>query len=185
MATYANIGTRLVNEERWTAAVGALQRATDFWDAPADTWFLLAKSYEHTGELGKSWYALDKAIELNPVDPAYHVNLINLGTQLYNKGSVLEASAVYLKAIELDSTLTEAYLNLGVLELGENRLPQAEKWIQQAAALAPEDSQIQLYLGVILMKTGKLKTARAALQRVLDLDPQNQEARTLLQTLNP
>ena len=184
-ATYANIGNRLVNEKRWAAAVNALSQAVSFGDAPADTWFLLAKSQEQIGELGKAWYAIDQAMQLNPEDEAYHVLLMNLGTKLYRQGALVEASAVYLKALQLNPDLVEAALNLGVLELESGRLGEAEKWLRHASEITPKDPQVHLYLGVAYLKSGKQDNAVSAFRRVLELDPDNQQARSALQSLTP
>jgi Flp pilus assembly protein TadD/4-amino-4-deoxy-L-arabinose transferase-like glycosyltransferase len=183
--SYADIGNHLVKQERWPAAVGALTRAVSFGDAQANTWFLLARSYKHTGDFVEASNAISKALELEPMDTAYQNLHINLGTGLYTTGRIAEAREVYLKALLLDPTLAEACLNLGVLELGEGHLAEAERWLRRGTALSPDDIQIHLYLGVVLIKAGKPEPAGAAFRRVLSIDPNHQQAKSALQALNP
>ena len=65
-------------------------------------------------------------------------------------------------------------------ELGENKLDQAEKHLQEAAKLAPNHPDVLYLQGVILLRRGKAEEAQAALEKATQIDPQNARAFTAL-----
>jgi Flp pilus assembly protein TadD len=64
--------------------------------------------------------------------------------------------------------------------LGENKLEQAEKHLEEAAKLAPGHPDVLYLQGVILLRRGKPELAQAALEKATQVDPQNARAFTAL-----
>jgi len=64
--------------------------------------------------------------------------------------------------------------------LGENKLEQAEKHLEEAAKLAPGHPDVLYLQGVILLRRGKAEQAQAALEKATQVDPQNARALTAL-----
>ena len=64
--------------------------------------------------------------------------------------------------------------------LGENKLDQAEKHIDEALKLAPSHPDLLYLQGIILLRRGKSEQAQAALEKATQIDPQNARAFTAL-----
>lgn len=78
--------------------------------------------------------AYKKAIELEPVHAAAH---INLGTLYYNRQDYVQAEAYYRKAVEVDPRYALAYFDLGNVLDETGRLPDAVRAYKTAIGLAP------------------------------------------------
>ncbi len=93
------------------------------------------------------------------------------------------------RAVALDTTFVEAYVNLGSVwddladqtsiakqeerRLHEERLNNAEKMYQKALAIAPEDEKALCNLGALYMKQRKTDEAVAQFQQALAAHPQS------------
>jgi len=64
--------------------------------------------------------------------------------------------------------------------LGENKLDQAEKHLEEAAKLAPGHPDVLYLQGVILLRRGKAEQAQTVLEKATQVDPQNARAFTAL-----
>lgn len=81
-----------------------------------------------------------------------------------------EAMAAYRKALELDSTLADAHLNLGRLLHDRGEIAQAEACYHAALIARPEDSTAAYNLGVALQDLGRLRDAALAYETAVVLD---------------
>lgn len=68
----------------------------------------------------------------------------------------------------------------GLQALGENNLDQAEKYLAEAAKLAPNHPDVLYLQGVILLRRGQAEQAQAALEKTTQIDPKNARAFTAL-----
>jgi tetratricopeptide (TPR) repeat protein len=69
------------------------------------------------------------------------------GILLVQTGENAEAAAEYLEAIRLDSTMEDAYRNLGFLRWTEHQLGSAHDALRHAVELSPGDAFAHYYLG--------------------------------------
>lgn len=67
-------------------------------------------------------------------------------------------------------------LEKGMKALGENNLKEAEKYINEAMKLAPQDPQVLYAQGFLLMKKQNWTEAQTALQKSTQMDPNNAPA---------
>jgi tetratricopeptide (TPR) repeat protein len=81
-----------------------------------------------------------------------------------------EAMAAYRKALELDSTLADAHLNLGRMFHDRDEIPEAEACYRAALAVRPDDSTAAYNLGVALQDLGRLDEAALAYEAAVALD---------------
>lgn len=72
----------------------------------------------------------------------------------------------------------EAWLLSATLARRENRLADAQNYIEKAAELRPVDLEIGLEAGVIAMLSGHQDAARKSWKSVIDADPSSPEAQT-------
>jgi tetratricopeptide (TPR) repeat protein len=71
-------------------------------------------------------------------------------------------------------------LGLGRLLLGLGRYEEAELWLARAARLAPDDAEIQEYLGLARAVAGRMAAALEAARRAVTLAPESPRAHTFL-----
>lgn len=84
----------------------------------------------------------------------------------------------YEKARAIDSESPMVWKLLGRIQNGEGHYEEAVKSFEHAAALAPEDAQIPLFMGIALARIeGRTGQALAAFLHALELDPMLAEAR--------
>lgn len=71
-------------------------------------------------------------------------------------------------------------LDKGLQALGENKLEQAEKFLAEAAKLAPNHPDVLYLQGVILLRRGQPEQAQAVFEKMTQVDPKNARAFTAL-----
>lgn len=64
--------------------------------------------------------------------------------------------------------------------LNENKLDQAEKYLAEAAKLAPNHPDVLYLQGVLLLRRGRAEQAQAVLEKMTQIDPKNARAFTAL-----
>jgi tetratricopeptide (TPR) repeat protein len=94
----------------------------------------------------------------------------------YGRGEELEddapeeAMAAYRRALEIDSRLADAHLNLGRLLHERGEAAAAEGHYRQALASRPDDATAVFNLGVALQDLGRLAEAAEAYESALEID---------------
>jgi tetratricopeptide (TPR) repeat protein len=81
-----------------------------------------------------------------------------------------EASAAYVKVLELDPDNADAHLNLGRLQHEAGDVEAAERHYRAASEANPGDATAAFNLGVALQDLGRAKDAVEAYQRAIDTD---------------
>ena len=79
--------------------------------------------------------------------------------------------AAYARALELDSALPDAHLNLGRLFHEQGETAAAERHYRLALAALPDDPTAAYNLGVALQDLGRRREAVAAYEAALARDP--------------
>jgi len=113
----------------------------------------------------KAW--LQKAIATAPSPNA----LSFLGTahdRLREKKAAMEA---FRRAIALDESYAEGYLNLGILLAKDGDNEEAEGLLRMATQLDPSSHKAHGTLGILLQACGKYSEAEHELRRAMELDP--------------
>ena len=173
---YHRQGILLVRLNKLKEARHALEKAInldpDNAEAHMNLGITLSRSPRY---LGEAVAALEKATSLDPDNAKAHMNLgIALARwELYDK-----ALDAYKQAIRLDNNNTEIYMNLAhTLVKMESRvhLEEAVTVYDQVLKLR-ESSEAYHRQGILLVRLNKLKEARHALEKAINLDPDNAEA---------
>ena len=92
-----------------------------------------------------------------------------LGAAHTSAGDIKAAEVAYEKALEIDETLSTAHLGLGNLFLGEKRYQDAEKHLDRADALKPDDWRVQYGLGDLYWRVGEWAKAEEKFRRSIEL----------------
>ncbi|HEX7481419.1 MAG TPA: tetratricopeptide repeat protein [Polyangiales bacterium] len=81
------------------------------------------------------------------------------------------AEAAYLRAVELDPSLSNAFTNLGNLMFKRGQLPQAEQFYARALAVDADQPEALYNLGFLLYDRCEIGQAVASFERALTSDP--------------
>jgi Flp pilus assembly protein TadD len=95
-------------------------------------------------------------------------------------GRLKEAEGQHLKALALDPTNAEIWINLGVDRFAAGETVRALTCFEQAVRLAPQNCTGYYDLARCELKMGRPKQARQHLEKALQLEPEHQAARTEL-----
>ena len=82
------------------------------------------------------------------------------GFAFHNEGNYAEAATEYKKAIEKDSTLIEAYVNLASIYFVQQKYDQAKIELENALKYNPYHVKAHYNLGLVLLNQGKKEEAR-------------------------
>lgn len=114
-----------------------------------------------------------------------------LGWALRKLNRFQEAKAAFIQALELgnhaDSDIVSATvdicneLSICTMELGDFK--ESRRWLETGLAENPENVKIITNLGVLSLKEGKTEEAKAFFKTALEIDPVDQIAINLLQSL--
>ena len=126
----------------------------------------------------KTW--LEKALVIAP-NPMF---LSLLGDAHQRLGEKEDAKDAFRKAINLDESYAEAYLNLGLLLADDGQNEEAERVLRKATYLRPNSHEAHGRLGILLQGLGRHSEAEAELRRAIEIDPTDAIARSHLDALS-
>ena len=122
-------------------------------------------------ESGRADLALERYRRLLRRHPAIPIAQNNLGNLLQERGEWKQAVAHYEAALVHDPTYVSACFNLGNAFLNMRDHARAETSLRRAAALAPNDAQVQSTLARTLIEQDRTEEAMAVALRAVELDP--------------
>jgi tetratricopeptide (TPR) repeat protein len=112
--------------------------------------------------------AMERAIELRPMDALYHNTL---GTVLGTAGDYDDAIMALRRACELQPGLAIAWYNLGVMLTRRVRNEEAADALRRAVELAPDHMEARALLGDMLRVAGQIRESAAQYRSVLSERP--------------
>ncbi|QDU62792.1 TPR repeat-containing protein YrrB [Planctomycetes bacterium Pan216] len=119
------------------------------------------------------------------IKDAYRNSLLDahyrLGMLLADDPKHLEESLGHFeKALEIEPAAASIRIELGMMLLGMQRLPEAERHLRAAYEVDPNRPDLLWALANIYLRKGDLETSRSLLRRLLELQPGHQGAMQLL-----
>ncbi len=122
-------------------------------------------------------------ISANPKDVA---SLQGLGDQYYQAGDYKTAADWENKVLAIEPKNQTALLALGATQFNLGNAGEAEKVWLKAAKLYPDNAEVHYDLGFLYMSKSPSDTAkmRAEWQKVIDIDPNSDLAKTVSTHLN-
>lgn len=112
--------------------------------------------------------------------PAGTVALVAQAERNFANKDYAKAEENYLAILRQDENNAYTHANLGAIQLEMGRLDEAEKHIQKALAVAPEDAYAVSLLGYLKFRQEKYDDAIGALNRAAKLNPQNADIQNYL-----
>ena len=144
----------------------------------AEATHLLGLLAVQTGKLDIGKHLIETAIELNPDDPVFYVNL---GVIYYLKKDFEKAKELFRKALEMDNFYFEAHANLGKLLAEENLLEEARVHLVKAVNLGDTDQSTLITLAEVNLRLGFYdRVEELCKQMIHELDIENVQVMELL-----
>jgi tetratricopeptide (TPR) repeat protein len=142
--------------------------------------FELGKTYYdgHDYEQAAQWFA-----KVPSTDASWGEASFFLGMAEYNRGNLERAYASF-NTLAAKLPLTEVQNNLGVVDARRGRRSQAADYFQRAVSADPSDADYHFNLALALFKNSDNQGASRQLREVLQLKPNDGEARALLDAMN-
>ncbi len=146
----------------------------------AEEWALTGSALVTEHRLTDAEAAYRRALEL---DPALGLGWDGLGLTLYDAGRLADARPAFERALEIDPDNSRATFHLALVRERNGELDAAAAGYARALSLSPFDAEVTRHLGEIIRKqavqlgmNGRTADARDAMQRAVELMPDNGEA---------
>ncbi|HEX9445251.1 MAG TPA: fused MFS/spermidine synthase, partial [Candidatus Binatia bacterium] len=157
--------------------------------------FYLAQAHEANGWHSRALAELERAIAREPSNAGFYVLKTRILLEAEKNSEALksamqalehspqtlkailglsgdfylgEAKTIYAKAIAMGMKEFAPYLGLGNIALYYHDVPEAEKWLEQARAIAPEHQKVLLAWGRLALEKGEPAKAKEFLERARD-----------------
>ena len=138
---------------------------------------LIARLYLNSNQDKKAELIYKKLIDLYPFAPNYYSNL---GHSFYQRRQFKIAARYYERAVNLDRNNPHRYTDLGNIYATKKDFPQALEYYSKAHRLNVRDINLMFLIVDICLQNTDPITAREYLHKILDYEPYNQQAKTLL-----
>ncbi|MBC7091564.1 MAG: tetratricopeptide repeat protein [Nitrososphaeria archaeon] len=102
--------------------------------------------------------------------------LVNMGIELANRGYYSLALTYYMKALEIDPELKEAYNNLGKLLTETGKPREALEYLDKVLELYPNYVSALINKGIALTQLGRYNEAQEFFDKAISLEPNNEKA---------
>ncbi|RJP60505.1 MAG: tetratricopeptide repeat protein [Candidatus Auribacter fodinae] len=175
----ANYAVVLADSGKTHDSIIYYQKALKIEDR-AQSHYNLANSYNRLGMKDKAEVEYKRSIEL---DPLYSESHNNLGKLLAEQGKYEEAIVELRTACKLSPYNVKAYNNLGACLNHLKQHDEAIKVLQYALKLAPTYTSALFNLTTAYFKKGDTRQAEKTLQRIMEIDPGNQNVEQYLQVI--
>jgi tetratricopeptide (TPR) repeat protein len=168
-------GFALFQQGKSEQAVVSLQKAIDVDPKHWKSHNNMALASVDLGELEVAEAHYRESLAIEPQPAIYN----DLGFVLARQGLPHEAAEMYRKSLELSPGSATAHYNLAASLAGSGELAEAEEHFRSSIDIEPT-SRAYTALGMIQSQQGRVDDSVASLQKAIELDPDNQQARSLL-----
>lgn len=170
---YAHLGICLVQQGRLNEAKVCLLQAVALDPNDLDAYYNLGCIFQQTGEEEKALSCYKEVVTVRQDD---HETFTRMGECAEKLGRAEDAILFYTQATSLRPGVLGPAVALGRLHLRRNDLMHAQGVIGEALRYHPEESALNLSLGLILETQGRCRDALPHFRAVVLADDQNEEA---------
>ena len=134
----------------------------------------IARSYYQEDNIDQSVATLEKALA---IDPTSVVALRRIVDTLISVGRVEDAEPYMARLPEGEKVDPNALLNLGISAYNNGEMDTAFEKFTTVVEEYPDNATAYYYLGLVYLGKGKSPEAKANLEKMLELDPENKFAK--------
>jgi len=167
----------MLDREQLPELIAFMQEQTKRYADEPRAWRLLGAAFLRAKKYPEAEHALRRAVALPP-DSADA--LTQLGMALYYQDGNADAESFFRRALRLQPEDAAAMFGIGLCEVEKQDWPAAIEAFRQASTSKPDWVRPYMGLGDSLTKNGQPEMAIAPLDRAVALEPQNAQARALL-----
>lgn len=175
-----NLGMIAAHEGKPEEAVENFQRSIDQRPTYSIALLNLGNVYRRQKVYSKALACLERALEVEPADPEVNYSL---GMFYAQQEQFRKAEDFLEKAVALRPDYPEALNNLGVIFVQLQDYSRAEEQFQTCIRLVPNFDQSYFNLARLDSSRGNKEQARDVLQKLLALQPQNQNAKKAMDSM--
>ena len=174
---HANLARVLASTGQSTSATKAIHTAIELSPENVALYHELASVYKNSGEEQLAKRVLRAALRLAPRHAAshYHLGEMLAGTVFSTEKDIPGAMRHLTRAVQLDPTMAEAYMSLGMLYWGQGQLFRARDLLQAGLRARPF-SEGHANLGIVLSDLGDYDGAIEHFEASMRLNPRLPEA---------
>lgn len=187
-----HIGSSYIEQKQFDKAIHHLEQAINTDPNLKNAHYNLACAYRETGNLEAATNAVTETLRLDPDYKPIHELVEKIKQTHYNRGiSYLnnsrysDAIAAFQNVITLDADFTAAHYNLGVAYLKLENFKRSVEVLQKTIALDRTHKAALHALALAYFGLHELENARNAAKDVLEIDPNYQPAKSLLEAIDP
>lgn len=156
-----------------------LSAITSADSANAEAFGLLATACVRSGKLAEAKRAIQRAIEINPVNADFHLTAANIEQDLGNPGVSVE---ILRQTLRLRPSFAQAQNNLGIVLSELGKIDEADAAFAEAIRLNPQYARAYANRAAAQIRLSLLPDALRSAQRAVALQPENAEAYYLVAT---
>ena len=174
IAAAVDSGNELLKQGKFKEAVVQYEKAYPTLSSNIALKVALARAYYGAGDLKKALVLLDEAYK---ADPANAQNTMLLGALLLEDGQ-LERGKTIIESLPAGALAEPTVLvNIGILMMNKKQPAAAYDYFSKAIAIDANRAESYYYRGLSSVQSGKMKEAKADLQKAIDLAPDSNEAK--------
>lgn len=136
------------------------------------------------GQLGQFKDEATWAKKATAINPKFDLAYINYGNAMSGLGQDKAAETAFKKAVQLNPKSVFPLYNLGVLSDKKNNFTQSVEYYKKAIAIDPKFEGAYFNMGVAYANLKQYDKATAALKQALILNPNDLDAKHILDQIN-
>ena len=179
--THFNLGNSYYLKQETDHAIECYRRSLELNPYKAETHYNLANALTIKNNFTEAIQEFKLSVKLDPSNPDAHYNM---GNAFYFIDEYNDAIKEYKEAIQLGLKSPEGYFNLGLVYLRLEKYDQALEGFRSSHEIESNNYEILYYLALTHYKLGNPGEAKENAHRCLELKPDYDKVKELLQKVN-
>jgi tetratricopeptide (TPR) repeat protein len=172
------LGHLMLQHSRPAKTIAYFSAAVATDPKPQTSHYFMGTALAQKKKFGKAFDHYRTAVE---IDPAHEMTEYQWGIVLARKGRSKEALTHLKRAVEIHPEFKLAHASLAKIYSQQGDADQAQHHEKLAQASDPHTSKRYLYWGRALLKADRPEAAAVELEKALQADPEDEEAKRLLE----
>jgi protein O-mannosyl-transferase len=176
--SHVNLGHIAGREKNWEQAIEKFDLGISLGTKKADTFYYAGFARNNLGRYKEAIPYFEKAISLKPFNADYY---FDLGNSYKNLQLFDDALHQFRKTLVIDPSHYKAHNNIGTIYWALGIMDQAKDAFEKVLSIKSDIPTIHNNLAAIYIKRGEYNKAISHLEKLVSLQPENINARRLLQ----